>query len=156
MIVIRRASLTDLDAMYELEQAAFGASAWSRHAIEDEFSELVTSREILVAVGLTRDGDVATTVGHAVGRYVVETADVNRVAVLPARRRQGVASQLLAALVVEAESRGCDEVLLEVAADNVGAIALYAAHRFNSIHRRPRYYGGAVDAVVMQRRLSHE
>lgn len=156
MIVIRPADGSDLAAMFELEQAAFGASAWSRQAIEGELAELGMSREILIAVEPNADGDATTMLGHAVGRYVAETADVNRVAVLPDRRRQGVASQLLAALVGEADRRGCAQVLLEVAADNAGAIALYAAHGFETIHRRPGYYDAAVDAVVMRRWLGHE
>ncbi len=156
MIALRHAALADLDAMVALDRAAFGASAWSRQLFEGEFAQVGTSRKILVAVDLASDDAATTMVGHAVGRYVADTADVNRVAVLPARRRHGVGSQLLAALVGEAESRGCDRVLLEVAADNTGAIALYVAHGFETIDRRPRYYDGAVHAVVMQRRLGHE
>ncbi len=156
MIAVRHAAFGDLDAVIALERAAFGASAWSRQVLENEFAEVGTSREFLVAFDVVSDGIPTTMVGHAVGRYVAETADVNRVAVLPARRRQGVASLLLAALIGEADRRGCDHVLLEVAADNAGAIALYTGHGFETIHRRPRYYDGVVDAVVMQRRLGHE
>jgi len=153
VIGVRRARLADLDALLDLEHAAFGTGAWSRQAIAAEFLELGSTREIVVA---DHDVDVSVVHGYAVGRYVADTADVNRLVVGASRRRRGVGSQLLTALVVEAQQRGCERMLLEVAAANISAIGLYAAHGFETIDRRPRYYNGVGDAVVMQRRLGHD
>ena len=57
--------------------------------------------------------------------------------------------EMLRRLLVEAAGRGCREVLLEVAADNQAALALYTDFGFAEISRRLRYYAEDVDAVVM-------
>jgi ribosomal protein S18 acetylase RimI-like enzyme len=54
----------------------------------------------------------------------------------------------------EAVSRGCDQVMLEVAADNVAAVNLYLDKGFREVARRDRYYAGDVDAMVMRIRLA--
>ena len=41
-------------------------------------------------------------------------------------------------------------MLLEVRADNRGALAFYAEHGFVEIDRRLRYYRDGTDAVVMR------
>jgi ribosomal-protein-alanine N-acetyltransferase len=41
--------------------------------------------------------------------------------------------------------------LLEVRADNCGALALYSGHGFREVGRRRRYYPDGSDAVLMER-----
>jgi ribosomal-protein-alanine N-acetyltransferase len=79
-----------------------------------------------------------------------ETADVQRIAVRPDWRRRGVGRRLLRALLEEADQRGCREALLEVRADNAAAIAMYEQAGFDVIARRPGYYRGEADALVLR------
>ncbi len=90
------------------------------------------------------DGGV---VGHAVASLVAEVAELQRIAVDPAHRRAGLASALLDAVVDAARDAGADHLLLEVRADNAGAVAFYAHHGFAEIDRRPRYYRDGAAAV---------
>jgi ribosomal protein S18 acetylase RimI-like enzyme len=86
-------------------------------------------------------------VGYAVTARAGDAVDLQRVAVLPALRRRGLARNLLAALVDGLAA----PVLLEVSELNSRAIALYRAEGFTEIGRRRRYYRDGTDAVVMAR-----
>jgi [ribosomal protein S18]-alanine N-acetyltransferase len=143
---IRRADPADLDALAWLERAVFGHGAWSPRSLEEEFELLGHGRLLLVAV------DGGQIVGYAALSHNDDTADRLRVAVHPDRRRLGVARRLCEEILARVDV-ACTRVLLEVAADNLPARALYSWLRFTEIDRRRRYYGGSVDAVVMERVL---
>ena len=61
---------------------------------------------------------------------------------------------MLTRLLEIAEASDCREVLLEVRADGVEAIALYRSEGFEVIARRADYYGPGEDALIMRRRPS--
>jgi [ribosomal protein S18]-alanine N-acetyltransferase len=147
---VRVAAPGDLDSVATLEARVFADSveaAWSPRSVEGEFAALGDTRRIVVAVD---DGAI---VGHAVLMAAGGSGDLTRVAVERSRRRLGIASRLVDALVAEAQAIGLDAVLLEVADGNTGAIALYEQHGFEQIDRRPAYYPDGSDALVMHRAL---
>ncbi|KAA1374668.1 GNAT family N-acetyltransferase [Aeromicrobium fastidiosum] len=135
----RRATLDDIDAIAAIETACFGSSAWSASLVADEVRgerHVVLVADDVVAYGaISVAGDVA---------------DLDRIAVLPGSRGQGLAAGLLVDLVDLARDLDAERMLLEVAADNVPAIGLYEAHGFDTIATRRGYYAGGVDALVMQ------
>jgi [ribosomal protein S18]-alanine N-acetyltransferase len=145
--VVRPAVPADLDAVASLERAVFGKDAWSPRSLEQELAALGDHRRMLVAV------DASRVVGYAATADTGETCDLLRMAVAADHRRQGIASLLFAEMFLGDRHR-YQRVLLEVAADNQAARALYEGLGFTEIARRPRYYSGAVAAVVMQLDLS--
>ncbi|REF37371.1 ribosomal protein S18-alanine N-acetyltransferase [Thermasporomyces composti] len=147
MVVLRPARLDDLAALRALETACFGRDAWSESALRDELAAVPGTRFVVVAVDRGQDEEV---VGYASLFAVAETADVQRIAVRPDWRRRGVGRRLLRALLDEADLRGCREALLEVRADNAAAIAMYERAGFEAIARRPGYYRGEADALVLR------
>ena len=99
----------------------------------------------------TPDGSLA---GYAGVDCAGDTADVMTIAVGTAYRGMGLGDRLLDELVARATARGAQALLLEVRADNAPALALYARHGFQELSVRRRYYQpGAVDALVLRRRL---
>ena len=142
---LRTARADDLDALVALEAESFGADAWSEELLRQELSGVPATRHVVV---LEDDGAVT---GYGVLLAVDETADIQRVSVARACRRAGAGQHILQALLVEAERRGCAQVLLEVAADNAPARALYDAAGFTVIAERRDYYGVNRHAVVMSR-----
>ncbi|MFT4299422.1 MAG: ribosomal protein S18-alanine N-acetyltransferase [Aeromicrobium sp.] len=143
-LVIRPGSDADVDALADLEAVCF-ASGWSAALVRDE----LVNRTVLVAV---RDGSVPS--GWASVAVTGDTADLLRIAVDPAARREGVARALLGEVRRKAREAGAERMLLEVAEDNAAARALYATAGFAEIHRRRGYYPGGTDALVYERRLS--
>ena len=141
--MIRRASIDDITALVAIEIACFGTGAWRASLLEKALED--PNQDVLLTTG-----------GHAYGvvRVSHDTADLDRIAALPQVRRRGVGRRLLGNLIDHAVNRGADRMLLEVAADNAGAVALYQSAGFVEIHRRDRYYPGGVEALVMERRLA--
>ena len=133
-----------------LEKELFaGDPPWSAEQFYSELAHVPATRWYVVAE------DAAEVVGYAGLLVSADTADVQTLAVAPGRQRHGIGSALLAALVDEAQRRGLREMLLEVRADNVPALQLYARHGFEQIARRRGYYrAGRTDGLVLRRRLS--
>ena len=139
---LRFATSRDVAAVAELDAAVFGADAWSEQAICEELTG--AGRCAVIAT----DGSAVT--GYAVLRVVGGTAELHRMAVAPWRRRARVGSTLLDAVLSTAWGCGCTEVLLEVRADNVAALALYERCGFAELTRRRAYYADRADALVLK------
>jgi ribosomal-protein-alanine N-acetyltransferase len=147
-VTLRPATPADLAAVAGLEADNLGVDAWS----ENLLAEGLAGRLPTVHYLLAEVDDVV--VGHAVTSLAGDIAELQRIAVTPAARRTGVASDLLEAAVALAVAGGeADRMLLEVRADNAGALAFYAARGFVEVDRRPRYYRDGATAVVMRRSL---
>lgn len=142
MTTVRAATADDLDAVVVLEVDNLGDDAWSVGLLEEGLAGRVPTVHYLVA---EVDGAVA---GHAVVSLAGDIAELQRIAVTPGARRTGVASALLDASL--ALSQEADRMLLEVRADNAGALGFYAARGFVEVDRRPKYYKDGSTAVVMR------
>ena len=64
-----------------------------------------------------------------------------------------MARRLLGRAMERARHAGANEIFLEVAADNERARALYSAEGFEQVGFRPRYYGNAIDALILKKPL---
>ncbi len=89
-------------------------------------------------------------VGAVLFSSVMEDADLIYCFVLPDHRRKGFAKSMLERSMEVLRQEGVRRITLEVRTSNIGAQALYASLGFVTIDRRPRYYGGTEDAIVMQ------
>ncbi len=141
---IRAAVVKDLDSIWAIESAVFGAEAWSREMVREE---LTAGHRCYLA--LTDDAGVVR--GYAGLLAVGAEGDIQTIAVSPEARGSGQGRRLMDALLDEAGRRSVREVFLEVRADNSIARALYASMGFTEIGLRPHYYQpDDVDAVVMK------
>jgi len=103
---------------------------------------------------LARDGDArGPLVGFASARLLVDEAHVMRLAVVAERRREGIGRALLDALIMWAQGIAAHALVLEVRAGNTGALQLYAEAGLTLDGRRPRYYPGGEDALLLRRVL---
>lgn len=109
-----------------------------------EFAALVAMPGVFL---LTEGG------GFLLGRALAGEVELLTLAVPVTARRQGIATRLLAHFASEARARGARTAFLEVASDNPAARALYAADGWAEAGLRRNYYGPAVDALVLTRRL---
>ena len=87
--------------------------------------------------------------GFALGRAIMDEAELLLLAVDPKARRRGVGGALLRSVIAEARGRGVNRLHLEVREGN-GAIALYRGAGFAKVGERRGYYrvtgGRAIDA----------
>jgi len=147
-VLLRSATLDDLDGIMAIETSTFATDAWSRASMTHELT--APGGRYLVA---TPDGDDTTIVGYAGMLALVgaREADIQTIAVLPEHRGRGLGRTMLTQLIGEARRGGVREVFLEVRADNPGAQHLYESLGFEAIAVRKRYYmPDGVDAVVMR------
>lgn len=135
------AGRSDLGAITALEAEALGG-AWSRESWAEELDSPRTG--VLVARAA---GDV---VGVVALRHVEDVADLDRVIVRPDHRRGGLGRRLVGAGLAWAREAGAERVLLEVAAINAPARALYDACGFTRIAERAHYYGPGQTALVLE------
>ncbi|GGG67937.1 alanine acetyltransferase [Salipiger pallidus] len=115
------------------------------------------------------EADIAGTLDHpltvlshdgasfALGRVIVDEAEILALATDPGKQRGGGASRALAAFHAEAMARGAVTCFLEVAADNAPAIAFYETRGYARTGLRKGYYPRAgsapADALLMARAL---
>ncbi len=146
--MIRSATPDDAAAIAEIEQVVFESGAWGEGMVDLEL--IAPGRVVVVA---EHEGAL---VGYASAAVIADVADLTRIAVMPADRREGLGSTLLATLLETAVARGAARMMLEVAETNEPALAFYVASGFAEIARRRDYFSRGVDAVVMERGLLSE
>lgn len=136
------ARLDDLPAILHLEAEGFAPDErWSERSWSGEL--LGQGRTVLVARGAQPAGVVAlSTVG--------ELADLHRVVVAPAYRRQGVALRMVRAGLLAVRHLGARAVLLEVDWTNDAAVELYQRLGFEQLHVRRDYYGPGRNALILK------
>ncbi|MBU8544732.1 MULTISPECIES: GNAT family N-acetyltransferase [Roseomonadaceae] len=126
-----------------LHAAAFPpGEAWGAAAI-------ALMLELPGGFGVLRPGQ-----GFVLARVAADEAEILTLAVVPAARRAGLGSALLAEAMAGAVLRGAQAMFLEVSERNVAARALYAAAGFAEVGRRRRYYPDGSDALVLRRDLA--
>ncbi|HEY3759690.1 MAG TPA: ribosomal protein S18-alanine N-acetyltransferase [Solirubrobacteraceae bacterium] len=139
---IRRLTYPDLPQVIGIERRAF-PTPWSLAMFVLELSK--ASGVCLAAVSGGR------LVGYLICSRYETVWHVMNVAVDPDRRREGVASALLAELYVRVEDEQA-RYTLEVRRSNHGAIHLYEREGFRAAGLRRRYYqDNGEDALVMWR-----
>jgi [ribosomal protein S18]-alanine N-acetyltransferase len=145
-VEIRRLTYTDLPQVIAIERRAF-PTAWSLAMFVLELSK---SSGICLAAMLPAERS-RRLVGYLICSRYDTVWHVMNVAVDPDRRREGVASTLLAELyarVGDAQAR----FTLEVRCSNHPAIHLYEREGFRAVGMRRRYYqDNGEDALVMWR-----
>jgi ribosomal-protein-alanine N-acetyltransferase len=133
-----------IDELLPIEKDLFGVEQWSAGMF---WNELAAGHPYIAAV---QDGEV---VGYA-GLVVAppDEAWVNNMAVRRDHQRHGIGRALLEELLAIARRNGAKHTLLEVAADNTPAQALYDSYGFDVIGLRKNYYqASGMDALVMRR-----
>lgn len=135
----RPMTASDVPEVLELERVIFPAP-WTEKMLYDEL--LAEGRVYLLA----RDDDGIAAYG---GIMVVESdAHIMTLAVREDRRRKGLASQLLLALIAAGLELGAVHLTLELRTSNEPARALYEKFGFVPVGLRPGYYADE-DALVM-------
>jgi ribosomal-protein-alanine N-acetyltransferase len=136
---LRRLAYSDLPAVISIERRSFPAP-WSLAMFVLELSKPAG-----ICLAASEDDEL---LGYLVCSRYDRVWHLMNVAVAPERRRQGVASLLIARLIEEGGSEL--PFTLEVRVSNRDAIAMYERLGFRSAGVRPRYYqDNGEDALIM-------
>ena len=137
-----------LSQVAAIERECF-SHPWSEALLEQElYNDMIS---LVVA-----EGEDGTVLGYGEVRAVLDEGTLEKIAVAPAFRRQGVADALLAGLIGLGRGR-LAFLTLEARASNRPALRLYEKHGFRAAGRRKDYYDDPKeDAILMKLELDHE
>ena len=145
-VTIRRLGYADLPQVISIERRAFPAP-WSLAMFVLELSKPSSICLAAVDAGGPRSGKL---VGYLICSRYADVWHLMNVAVDPPRRRHGIGTGLLEALLERAGASA--SYTLEVRPSNAGAISLYKRFGFRSAGTRARYYQDTgEDALIMWR-----
>ena len=138
-VTVRRMTASDVSAALSILEESPEASIWSRESLLESASQGI-------AWAAELDGGIA---GILIGRVAADEFEILNLAVGKARRRRGLATQLVSAAVEYARMAGARQSYLEVRASNEGGIALYTRLGFHIWGRRPNYYRNPPEDAVL-------
>lgn len=129
--MIRRAKLTDVPKIVEIENLSF-PSPWN----EQQFMDVIDDKNKLVIVK-----DTSSSIeGYIVLEKVLDEASITDMAVAPASRKKGIATELIGAVIEVAKNDNIEKLFLEVRSTNRDAIKLYERYGFVRTGVRKGYY----------------
>lgn len=139
-----------LEELEKLERICF-SRPWSRKMLAEELENECAA--FLVA----EDAATGQVVGYAGLLVVADEGYITNVAVFPAYRRRGIATQLIQVFINFAKGNRLAFLTLEVRPGNAAAIALYQGFGFKEVGRRKNYYDlPKEDALILTRVFGDE
>ncbi|MBO5371225.1 MAG: ribosomal protein S18-alanine N-acetyltransferase [Lachnospiraceae bacterium] len=143
MAQIKLMTEAEVDQVAEIAAEVF-SHPWTRQG----FSEALPGEDNCFL--LCMEGD--RVLGYCGLYMAADEGEIINVAVKPEYQGQGIANQLMQALLEAGESRGVSRFFLEVRVSNVPAIGLYEKHGFVKQGIRKNFYDAPKeDAFVMNR-----
>lgn len=148
-VAVRSVARADLATLARIHANCFPEDAWDAAALASVLAMAGAEARLAEEGGRALGLIFATVIG--------EEAEILTLGVAPEARRRGIARALLADFYARAGAKGANRVVLEVAADNGAALALYEAEGFRTVGLRHGYYhrdrGPAIDAWLLRRML---
>ena len=133
-VEIRKLQPSDLDRVMALEEAC-QPHPWTRENMVEELCRIAP--EAFSFVAETSHGQAMS---YVIGRAIAGELWVLQVGTHPDYRRQRCSFRLLQEVLKKAAEMGMERALLEVRANNEGAIALYQTLSFEQDGYRSEYY----------------
>ena len=146
MPIFRNGTKEDIKQIAELEASIF-SDAWTENGVRESFEQaqsFITVAEV--------DGGFA---GYCIIYYVMEEAEIARIAISEDVRRCGIGKGLLNYTCECCKERQIERLLLDVRESNEGAIAFYKKYGCQTDGIRKNFYDiPKEDAVLMSRILA--
>ncbi len=146
-VIVRAASVRDLKAIWEIEEASY-AAPWPK---ETFFVDITFNADAKYFVALQEK----RIVGFIGGWFKDGKLHIVNVATHPSARGHGVARRLVSFLLNLAADLGLQSAFLEVRRSNAGAQKLYEKLGFTVSGIRPMYYPDNMeDGLIMTKELN--
>lgn len=147
-VIIRKADVSDIEAIIRMEQLCFNEESFSRRQIRYLITKakadfLVAEEEELISAFIV-----------LLKRVTGTGMRIYSVAVSPSHRGKGLAGQLLNEAEKRARANRNQYLVLEVSEINEVAIKLYLRSGFEIFGERPSYYKNGSKALLMRKMIS--
>lgn len=148
-LTIRRAEISDLEEICDIENECFGEDAFPRYYI----TRLLSDPNVITFIAALKGeviGFIAAGIENLNGENIghIYTIDVK-----PKYRRKGIGSRLLDSVEKSLRGVGIEYCYLEVREDNTAAINLYLKHGYIPMEILKGYYGACVDGIKFMKSL---
>lgn len=143
---IRKMTIEDLEAVYEIECASFPHTSWNM----ESFLRELTANQFAYYFVIEKEGSI---IGYCGMWLVIDQSQITTIAVSSREQGQGYGRQMLQHAKSYA-AVSADILSLEVSVDNEKAITLYEKEGFLYGGIRKDYYGPGKDAHVMWVKLN--
>ncbi|MCL2155418.1 MAG: ribosomal protein S18-alanine N-acetyltransferase [Leptospirales bacterium] len=144
-MTIRKAQLTDIDSVLEIEQESI--NSWSY----DQFIQELNNKFSIFLVAESNN----SIVGYAVAWRVADEIQINSISVKKSFRKQGIGCKLLAEIIKNDSDKVYSRAMLDVRSNNIEAINFYTYNGFTKNGIRKNYYNDD-DAILMEKILRNE
>ena len=145
MLLLREMSEGDSDQIEQLEQKIFN-DAWTKAGIDETFRQ---SHAFIVVAEENKKIQ-----GYCIVYYVMDEAEIARIAVSLENRKKGLGSSLLKKTEEICKKKKVERILLDVRMSNETAICFYRNHGFQEDGVRKRFYEKPEeDALLMSKNL---
>ena len=125
----------------QVEKQCFSVP-WSEHILKDGLTGRFDTYLVWEKGGII--------VGYCALRVLADEGEIQRIAVLPSWRRNGIAKSLMEAMIQVSKEKGAVQMSLEVRENNTGARNLYEKYGFVQEAVRKNYYENPVEnACIM-------
>ena len=131
MPIFRKGTEEDVQYIAEIEAKTF-SDAWTEKSVQDTFGQ----KQAFITVA-ENEGKV---VGYCIIYYVMDEAEIARIAISEDVRRQGVGNGLLHYTCECCREKQIERLLLDVRESNEGAIAFYQKYGFQTDGMRKHFY----------------
>jgi len=148
-IIVRRATINDLETLYKIERECFTLEAFTKQHIA---FLLENPRNIRLAAW--ENNEIA---GFIIG--LIQNFDQTRIGrvytldVAVKHRRKGIGLKLLNELEQVFIEKGVKNCYLEARTDNVAARELYRKHGYTKVKQLKDYYSKGVHGVLLVKKL---
>ena len=143
------ASKNDIKSLVNLGEKSF-SDFWD----EETLKNYCENPLLILLKSFDENGNIS---GYICGRYIFETAEIDRVVVDEEYRGKGIAKSLINEFEKLVKANDVYEILLEVRASNIPAISLYKKTGFEKISERKDYYQNPTeDAVIMKKIIDNK
>ena len=136
-LLIRRAVLTDILSIMEIESASFGNHHWSYNTF---VKELKNNYSNIYVSELITDNFNKKIVGYTGYWHLIDEGHIITLAVSHFYRRKHIADILLYKIIKNAYKLNIKWLTLEVRVSNIPAISLYNKYNFRRLGIRKNYY----------------
>lgn len=143
--MIRKMLVSDVDAVYEIENEAF-FEPWTKGGLIKDLEE----NSFLEHFVYEKDGKV---VGFYIISKITDLVEIFTIAVKKEYRSEKIGSTLLEEIIKFSKENDVTEIWLEVSTRNTKAISLYQKYGFEIQKIRKNYYRSGEDAYNMIRKL---
>lgn len=146
MVIIRKATLEDLELVHQIELQSFGDGSYPLFVLRQLFD--ISAHYFLVA---EEDGEIR---GYILGNVSSRTREgwILSLGVHPEARGKNIGNTLTKKLISVLENNDAIEICLTVHPDNTSALEIYKALNFEVILSTSNYYFDNADRLLMKKK----